>query len=226
MELIKITTQNGEQVCSARELHEYLEVSTDFSDWCKRMFDYGFEEGKDFTSILGKSTGGRPSTDYALKMDCAKEIAMLQRTEKGKQARLYFIAMEKKAKQPINPAEISKTALAQMVIESEAVIEQLKLESKANLPKVIFADAVSASKTTILIGELAKILKQNGMEIGQNRLFEKLREEGYLIRRQGTDFNMPTQLSMEMELFEIKETVIAHSDGHTSINKFSLKVAV
>lgn len=86
-------------------------------------------------------------------------------------------------------------------------------------PKVLFADAVSASHTSILVGELAKLLKQNGVDIGQNRLFTYLRENGYLIRRNGNDFNMPTQRSMDMGLFEIKETVIAHADGHTSTNK-------
>lgn len=86
-------------------------------------------------------------------------------------------------------------------------------------PKVLFADAVAASHTSILVGELAKILKQNGINIGQNRLFAELRDRGYLIKRKGTDWNMPTQRSMEMKLFEIKETVISHADGHTSINK-------
>lgn len=95
----------------------------------------------------------------------------------------------------------------------------LEAESKMNRPKVLFADSVSASKNSILIGELAKLLKQNGVETGQNRLFEWLREKGYLIRRKGTDYNMPTQKAMEMGLFEIKETAINHADGHTSINK-------
>lgn len=95
------------------------------------------------------------------------------------------------------------------------------LESKVeqDAPKVLFADAVSASRTSILVGELAKLLKQNGVDIGQNRLFAYLRENGYLIRRNGNDFNMPTQRSMDLGLFEIKETVIAHADGHTSTNK-------
>ena len=86
-------------------------------------------------------------------------------------------------------------------------------------PKVIFADAVTASKTSILVGELAKLLRQNGIDIGQNRLFEWLRQNGYLIKRRGTDYNMPTQYSMELGLFEVKETTITHSDGHISICK-------
>lgn len=92
-------------------------------------------------------------------------------------------------------------------------------ENEANKPKVLFADAVSTAKTSILVGELAKLLKQNGVDIGQNRLFGWLRENGFLIRRNGTDFNMPTQKSMDLGLFEIKETVVSHSDGHTTVNK-------
>lgn len=97
-------------------------------------------------------------------------------------------------------------------IEAEAKIEVDK-------PKVLFSEAVTTSKTSILIGDLAKIIKQNGVEMGQNRMFSWLRDNGYLIKRKGSDFNMPTQKSMEMKLFEIKETAITHSDGHITINK-------
>lgn len=95
----------------------------------------------------------------------------------------------------------------------------LEAEKEANQPKVLFADAVSASKTSILIGELAKLLKQNGVNIGQNRLFAWMRQNGFLISRAGTDFNMPTQKAMERQLFEIKETAITHSDGHVTVSK-------
>ncbi len=97
--------------------------------------------------------------------------------------------------------------------------EKLQIEVTESKPKVIFADAVAVSDTTILIGELAKLLKGNGIDIGQNRLFERLRQEGYLIKRKGTDYNAPTQMAMELGLFKVKETVIQHSDGHTSISK-------
>ena len=96
---------------------------------------------------------------------------------------------------------------------------QLKLENEQMKPKALFADAVSVSKTTILVSELAKILRQNGVNIGANRLFAWMRENGYLISRKGTDWNMPTQRSMELGLFNIKETTITHSDGHTTISK-------
>lgn len=101
--------------------------------------------------------------------------------------------------------------------------KRLEAENKIKLqqPKVIFADAVTASHTSILVGDLAKLLKQNGVDTGANRLFEKLRIKGYLIRRKGTDYNMPTQKSMELGLFEIKETSIVHGDGHVSISKTS-----
>lgn len=95
------------------------------------------------------------------------------------------------------------------------------LEAKAeeDKPKVLFADSVAASHTSILIFDLAKILKQNGVDIGGNRLFDWMRKNGYLVRRKGSDYNMPTQRSMEMGLFEVKETSVSHSDGHISVNK-------
>ena len=103
--------------------------------------------------------------------------------------------------------------------EERAAKERLQLEATENKPKVIFADAVSVSEGTILIGELAKILKGNGIEIGQNRLFEKLRQDGYLIKRKGSDYNAPTQRAMDLGLFRVKETAITHSDGHVTISK-------
>jgi len=97
--------------------------------------------------------------------------------------------------------------------------ERLKLQAAEDKPKVVFADAVSVSEGTILIGELAKILKGNGINIGQNRLFERLRQDGFLIKRKGTDYNAPTQKAMELGLFRVKETAITHSDGHVTISK-------
>ena len=98
-------------------------------------------------------------------------------------------------------------------------IKELESDVAAAKPKVLFADAVSASDSTILIGDLAKILKQNGYNTGQKRLFQWLRDNGYLIKRQGADYNSPTQRSMELGLFRVKETAISHSDGHVSVSK-------
>ena len=96
---------------------------------------------------------------------------------------------------------------------------ELERQKKENAPKVLFADAVKTSRTSILVGELAKILKQNGVETGQTRLFSWLRDNGFLIKRKGSDYNMPTQKAMEAGLFEIKETAVTHADGHVSVNR-------
>lgn len=117
----------------------------------------------------------------------------------------------------LNPDTIIQLA-TNLKTEREKRME-LERQAEKDKPLVAFANSVSVAKTSILVGELAKLLKQNGIEMGQNRLFTWMRENGYLISRKGTDYNMPTQRSMEMELFEIKETTISHGDGHTSISK-------
>lgn len=103
--------------------------------------------------------------------------------------------------------------------DEQARRKALEEQAENDAPKVLFADSVSASKTSVLIFDLAKLLRQNGVNIGGNRLFAWMRENGYLVRRKGMDYNMPTQKSMEMGLFEVKETVITHSDGHITTNK-------
>lgn len=117
----------------------------------------------------------------------------------------------------LNPDYLLKVATAL----KEETDKRKALESKvqADAPKVLFADSVAASTSTILIGELAKILRQNGVNTGEKRLFRWMRENGYLVKRNGTDYNMPTQLSMELGILKVKETVVCHSDGHTSISK-------
>lgn len=109
--------------------------------------------------------------------------------------------------------------MAKALLVAQRQIKQRDARIAEMQPKALFADSVCASKTSILIGELAKILKQNGVETGQKRLFAWMRENGYLIRRKGTDYNMPTQRAMELKLFEIKETVVNHADGHQTTNK-------
>lgn len=110
--------------------------------------------------------------------------------------------------------------IAQATIkERDARIAELESDTQRMKPKEIFADAVSASEQTILIGDLAKLIKQNGHDMGQKRMFEWLRNNGYLIKRQGADYNSPTQRAMEMGLFRIKETAVTHSDGHVTVSK-------
>lgn len=128
-----------------------------------------------------------------------------------------YLTPEKVEEALLNPDTIIRLA-TDLKAERE---KRMRLEEQAqkDKPKVLFADAVATSKTSILIGELAKVLKQNGIDMGQNRLFEWMRRNGYLIQRKGTDYNMPTQRAMEAGLFEIKETSITHADGHVSVNK-------
>lgn len=97
--------------------------------------------------------------------------------------------------------------------------QKLEAEAAANAPKVLFADSVEASKTSILVFDLAKLIRQNGVDIGGRRLFAWMRDNGYLVRRKGADYNMPTQEAMELGLFEVKETAITHADGHISVNR-------
>lgn len=211
-ELIKITYNNDRPAVSARDLHDFLEVKTAYKDWFPRMCEYGFTEGEDFCSFLSESTGGRPAQDAVLTIDMAKEICMIQRNEKGKQARQYFLQIEKDWNSP------EKVMARALQIANDKLL-RLEAKVEADAPKVLFADAVSASHASILVGELAKLLRQNGKEIGQNRLFRWLRENGYLIKRTGSDFNMPTQRSMELGLFSIKETAITHADGTVTVSK-------
>lgn len=103
--------------------------------------------------------------------------------------------------------------------EERAKRAQLEKQAQANAPKVVFADAVASAKTDILIGDLAKILRGNGVDTGQRRLFEWLRENGYLIRQRGSSWNMPTQRAMDMGLFRVKESFVTHADGHTTVNR-------
>lgn len=124
--------------------------------------------------------------------------------------------------QKIEEVLLSPDTIIKLATDLKAEREErmkLQMETEELKPKALFADAVSASKTSILIGDLAKLIKQNGHDIGQRRLFQWMRDKGYLIKQQGASWNMPTQKSMDMGLFEIKETTITHSDGHISISK-------
>ena len=219
-ELITITTNEvGEPSVSGRELHEFLGVETPYRIWFPRMLEYGFTEGKDFNPYKNVRVGeegnrevARELTDHLLTIDMAKEICMIQRTEVGKQARQYFIQVEKDYNSP-------EKIMARALRIAEKELSTLKLDVERMKPKEIFADSVASSHSTILIGELAKILKANGFETGQKRLFETLRQDGFLIKRKGSDYNMPTQKAMELGLFEIKETVINNPDGSIRVSK-------
>lgn len=210
------------QTVSARELHEQLEISKRFSAWFETN-SQGFVEGEDFASVLSGTVvnngAHRELQDYNLTVDMAKHLCLMSRTEKGKQCRQYLLDLEKAWN---TPEQVMARALkiANRTIDSLKEHNTKLIEDCERMkPKEIFADAVSASKTSILIGDLAKLICQNGFQIGQKRLFEWMRANGYLILRKGSDYNMPTQRSMEMGLFEIKESTHLNGDGLNVISK-------
>lgn len=218
-EIIKVTLDDEhDPIVSGRQLHEALGVNSNYTTWFDRMTEYGFVENQDYVllSNFGNQTGrgGHNKVDHAIKLDMAKEIAMIQRTDRGKEVRQYFIQIEKDFNSP-------EKIMARALLLADKKIQKLETQIETDKPKVLFADAVSASHSSILVGELAKLISQNGYKIGANRLFAWLRENGYLIKRKGSDWNMPTQRSMEMGLFEIKETNIQHPDGHVTVTKTS-----
>lgn len=219
-ELITINTnENQEPVISGRELHQKLDVKSRYNDWFSKMKEYGFEENHDFIAITKKKVTAQHNEtsfiDHAIKLDMAKEICMLQRNEKGKIFRQYFIQVEKDFNSP-------EKIMARALLLADKKIHSLELQVKEQAPKVLFAQAVETSHTNILVGDLAKILKQNGIDIGQNRLFKWLRDKNYLISRKGDSYNTPTQKAMELGLFKVKERVINEANGSTTIKKTSM----
>lgn len=220
--LIPVNYDAEQPTASARDLHKALNVQSRFSRWFdtnKELFVEGEDFNKCTSSTVVNNGAVRQLEDYEITVLMAKHLAMMSRTEKGKQIRDYLIDLEKAWN---TPEQIFARALKM----ADKTIESLKSDNAALLadnrrmkPKEVFADAVATSKTSILVGELAKILKQNGADIGQNKLFAWMREKGYLIKRKGSDYNMPTQKSMEMGLFEIKETSITKPDASTHIRK-------
>ncbi|MDD1539263.1 phage antirepressor KilAC domain-containing protein [Riemerella anatipestifer] len=237
--LIKITEQNGKQAVSARELHSFLESKQDFSNWIKnRIEKYGLIEGQDYQKLYFDYNGNLLNInlnknididnqrvmkiEYILSIDTAKELAMVEGNDKGKQARRYFIECEKKLKTTL-PTTYKEALLELIKKEEEKEVlllqnqeQQAQLEAQA--PKVLFTEAVMGSKTSCLIGELAKVITQNGYEIGERRLFKYLRENGYLGRK-GERYNIPNQKYVEQGIFELKKGTRSGSGGvmHTTI---------
>lgn len=214
-QLITIELKDDNAVVSARQLYKTLEVKTRFSQWVEQNFKM-FQEGEDFTSVVGTTVVNngavREIQDYAVTLRMAEHLAMMSKTPKGYEVREYFIQVEKDFNSP-------EKIMARALRIADNKIHKLEAQVEADKPKVLFANAVSASQTSILIGDFAKLLRQNGLEIGQNRLFIWLRENGFLINRKGDSWNMPTQRSMDRGLFEIKERTHHEPNGTIRISK-------
>lgn len=223
-ELIKIEERDGKQLVSARELHEFLESSERFSKWWNRMSTYGFTENKDFTSVQ-KSTvvnnGAKKEIgDYLMTIQMAKELSMIQRNDKGKEAREYFI----KCEESWNSDEMIMARALQItkkkMVEYEEKIIQLKNEMVDYKDRAKVADIIEASDDTISIGEMAKLLSETGEVIGRNKLFKWLRENGYLMTKDTSKtYNQPTQKSMNLGIMELIEKPVVVSPKHIVLNR-------
>lgn len=223
-ELIPINYDGEQPTVSARELHKSLEISKRFSAWFETN-SQGFIENEDYTSVLTgtevQNNGGvqiRELQDYSLSVDMAKHICLMSRTEKGKECRQYLIDLEKAWNTPEQVFARALKMADQTIAKLKDTNKFLAEKIEADRPKTIFADAVSASHTSILIGDLAKLICQNGYQIGQKRLFQWMRDNGYLMVS-GSSRNMPKQKYVEQGLFEIKESNVQNPDGSVRITR-------
>lgn len=210
---------------NGRDLHEHLKIGTVYTVWFSRMCDYGFEEGRDFNPVIfdrvqneGDRLVTREVTDHQLTIGMAKELCMLQRNETGREVRRYLIEIENNWNTPEAVMARALKFSERKLLELHNKVLGLETRAAIDAPKVLFADSVAASNQSILVGELAKFLRQNGIEVGQNRLYKFLRNNGYLIKA-GTSRNMPTQYSRERGLFEIKERTFNDPSGNIHITK-------
>lgn len=207
-ELLKVNYEANRITLSARELYEFLDVKTRYNDWFSRMCEYGFNENFDYRAITQKrvTVQGNETkfTDHEITLDMAKEIAMIQRNEKGKQARQYFIEIEKQWNSP-------ERVIARGLIESQKIIENLNQQIVEMRPKVEFFDQVASSKTAIQMSEVAKVL--NYPNFGRNRLFEFLRNKKVLMAN-----NIPYQKYVDCGYFRVIEQKYTKPNGDTAIN--------
>ena len=222
MNEIILSTQNGEPVASSREVAKRFGKEHKHVLAAIRQILAAENSATKFFHETAFEYRGQRFPEYLMNRDGFSLLAMGFTGKEAVQWKLKYIqAFNEMEKQPAQRPQLSRAELmAQALIAAHDELEHKDAQIAELTPKGIFADAVSASKKSILVGELAKLLCQNGVQIGQNRLFSWMREHGYLIRDpKRSDYNMPTQRAVEMCLFEIKETTVVHSDGHTSINK-------
>jgi anti-repressor protein len=220
-ELIPINYDGEQPTVSARELYKALEVSKRFSAWFETN-SQGFVENEDFTSVLSGTVvnngAHREIQDYFLSVDMAKHICLMSRTDKGRECRQCLIDLEKAWNTPeqifARALKMADQTIAKLKDTNKSLVEKIE----ADRPKTIFADAVSTSHTSILIGDLAKLICQNGVQTGQKRLFQWMRENGYLMKS-GASYNMPMQRYIEQGLFEVKESSVQNPDGSVRVTR-------
>ena len=205
-QLIPIIEHDGKTAVNLRDLHEFLEVKKKFTDWAQQMFDYGFAEGQDYVEVSlpqnGKQVhGGNNRRDWAVTLDTAKEVAMIQRTDKGKQARQYFIEAEKKLHETLDELEVAERYVAELKRNRE-----LEAQAQIDAPKAEAYDSFMDSDGTYSVGSVAKMLGTS-----QNKLFTELRNHSVLIAK-GAMRNTPYQ--QYMHHFAVKAYSYTRSDGN------------
>ena len=222
---------NGVRVLTTEQLAQAYECDTHSIQKNFNSNKDRFEEGKHYYKLDGEelknfkaSLGSSPIVNN---LKFTSQLILWTRRGASRHSKMLgtdrawemFDALEENYFNPRPKALTPAEQMAQGLLAAQKLLAEKDKRIEEMRPKEIFADAVSVSKTDILIGDLAKLIKQNGHDIGQKRLFSWLREKGYLIKRKGLDWNMPTQRAMEMKLFRVKETVVTHADGHTTVNK-------
>lgn len=184
--LIPLTEHDGVQAVMGRELHAFLEVGKDYSTWFKDMAGYGFVAGQDFSPVSGNTSpaGGRPRIEHVISLDMAKEISMIQRTDKGKQARQYFIECERRAKQPTG--ELSRLDLLQMAMDSEKQRIALEARNKELEAPAKSWENLAAPGGDYSVAAAAKVLSRDpNIEIGRDRLFAHMKNLGWIFKTIG-----------------------------------------
>jgi anti-repressor protein len=199
-ELIPINYNNDRQTVTGRDLHTLLEVETPYDKWFPRMTEYGFNEGIDFTTFLSESTGGRPATNHQITIEMAKELCMLQRTEKGKQARQYFIELEKAWNSPESVMARAVKMADAKILSLQGRVDVLQQTIEQQKPLILFAETCIASNDSLLVREVAKLASKQGAVIGEKRLWQKLREWEVV-----SHTNEPYQRAMDAGWFEIRQ---------------------
>lgn len=230
-ELIPVTEHEGKAAVSLRDLHDFLEVSTRFNDWAPRMFDYGFVKGQDYVEVLLKneqnSFGGRPAKNWAVSLDMAKELSMIQRTERGKQARQYFIEVEKRAARPAPAKPSGAELLAMAVIEAQTMLAEREKQIEQLTPKADYADMVSESEGLRSLMDLTNDLKVHAranhpdVKIYRDDVFDLAGELGLIIRGKTVRNNQPTARGIDAGWVRPHEHTYEKSEGVLATKRYS-----
>jgi anti-repressor protein len=223
--LIPINYDNDRQTVNGRSLHEFLEVDSNYTTWFKRMTEYGFTEGSDFIPFSEESTGGRPSDNHQLTIEMAKELCMIQRTEKGKQARQYFIEIEKQWNSPEAVMARALKMADKKILSLESGIEERDSKIKELTPAAEFGITVGSSKGAILVRDFVKLLSNDGIKIGQDQFFSWLNLHGYIYRTKEykPQWIPYKQYVKDQGLFKVCEIPIS-SDTHGDFMKCTLRI--